>query len=475
MKRFWILFVIANIFLSAFFIDVWLTPNPGSRAIPMITLFESGTLQIDRYESYTLDKSLINGHYYSDKAPLSTMMTVPFYGLIKALGIDRLAPERYPAYPTAYTPGHNPRYADSFVFPAYFAYITGGLVCGSIPFVVILVLVFSAIRRHTGNISPVLLACLPFYGSFVFVYTGAYFGHILAGMFLLAAYIALDSYKRFFCAGVLLGLAFLAEYPVGLALPLWATLIWIREKHWQPALWFVLGFVPALLLNSLYLFLITGDPLTMPYSLVSYEGFAPMRENLGFSPPQLSRMGHLLVTPYRGLFFYAPFLIIGLLVAVRKGNGSVPRWLLDYTVVFSICFVLLISSYYMWDGGYAYGPRHLIPVAILLLYRGIMVVAKKGPAGWLFYVSVGAGCLMGWLAKVTVAFVVMPDIANPVFSLIIPEFLQGRYNPNNVLTMVWGINPVVSVIVWPVTAVGLLGGLAVYYERLRRSTATASN
>ncbi|ABW68915.1 hypothetical protein [Desulfosudis oleivorans] len=465
MKKFFALFIVANLGLSAFFIDTWLTHNPGSRAIPMITLFEQGTLKIDRYEKYTLDKSRINGHYYSDKAPLSTFITLPFYGMARLSGLEHLGPDRYPAYSRAYTQGHRPVYNDTFVFPGFWAYATGSLMCGSLPFVLILTAAAWMVRRVNPSVSPVWLVCLPFYGSFVFVYAGAFFGHLLAALLLLLSCILLKRGRPHFYAGLLLGAAFLAEYPVGLALPLWAVLIVVREKSVKKAAAFVGGFLPGLLANSFYVFIITGSPFSMPYSHVSHEGFAPMRQNLGFGLPQPEALWHLLVSPYRGLLFFAPFLAVVLVVFLWRKEKQLGTVALDYTAWFSVCFVLLFSSYYMWDGGYAYGPRHLIPVAVLLIYEGVVWVSRtKQPLLW-FYSIAAAGVGMSWMAKSTVAFLADPAVSNPFFSIIVPEFTAGRFNPNNLLTMMFGLPPMAGVIAWPLLFVGLMIVLDRAYSR----------
>ena len=67
-----LVFVAVNLLLSAYFLDAVPSPNPTSRALPVLTIYEEGTYAIDTYEKFTMDKSFVNGHYYSDKAPLTT-------------------------------------------------------------------------------------------------------------------------------------------------------------------------------------------------------------------------------------------------------------------------------------------------------------------------------------------------------------------------------------------------------------------
>jgi hypothetical protein len=61
-KVFFICFLIVNFFLASFYIDTWCTPNPVSRALPVITLLDSGTFKIDRYKNHTSDISKVGDH-----------------------------------------------------------------------------------------------------------------------------------------------------------------------------------------------------------------------------------------------------------------------------------------------------------------------------------------------------------------------------------------------------------------------------
>ena len=148
MRKFWISFVLVNLLLSSYFIDQGLTPNPTSRALPVLSLFEKGTLQIDSFKDLTTDKSLVNGHYYSDKAPLTTFLLVPVYAGMRLLGLDEL-------------PG---------AFRTDPVFIAGDLLCGTLPFLFLVLVCFISIRDEKSSVSPVLLATVPLYGSFLFAF-----------------------------------------------------------------------------------------------------------------------------------------------------------------------------------------------------------------------------------------------------------------------------------------------------------------
>src|SRR5580698_9998557 len=98
---FYAAFIIINLFLSCYYLDTWLAPNAVSRALTVMTLSEDKTIVIDKYKDYSVDISLINNHYYSNKAPLTSFVVYPFYGLYKTLGLPEIkesALKKYPLY-----------------------------------------------------------------------------------------------------------------------------------------------------------------------------------------------------------------------------------------------------------------------------------------------------------------------------------------------------------------------------------------
>ena len=195
-------FILMNVVLAGYFLDSIPSPNPTSRVLPVIALFEDGTYAIDRYADTTMDKSFIDGHYYSDKAPLSTWLVLPVYGLLKQAGL--------PA-------------ADIFYFKWLPVAFIGGVLCGTVPFVVLVWLIARRLEREDPSANVVLLSMLPLYGSFVAAYSGVFVGHLLAGILLTGSYALLKSERRPALCGFLVGLAVVAEYPAALALPVWIS------------------------------------------------------------------------------------------------------------------------------------------------------------------------------------------------------------------------------------------------------------
>ena len=111
----------------------------------------------------------------------------------------------------------------------------------------------------------------------------------------------------------------------------------------------MLPMLGALVVIGLYHHVATGQfgPL---YSHVSDPLYAEMQTQLGFTIPQFAAVWGLLFGTARGLFVTAPGLIL-VFAALRSRRLQIAgTWLLSG--------VILFGSYYMWSGGWAYGPRH---------------------------------------------------------------------------------------------------------------------
>ncbi|MEI6683592.1 MAG: hypothetical protein WCO44_13230 [Bacteroidota bacterium] len=473
-KRLFIfVFILVNLFVSTYYLDIWLTPNSVSRSLPVLSMFHKGSLVIDDYKAYTGDISLVNGHYYSDKAPFSTLMVYPFYRAARMAGwagFDSATVCRYPIHIWEYTGLQDGR---RFVSPEISSVLVlGSFITGVVPFVLIILITFLSIRK-IGGFTPAFLAMAVFYSSFVFVYAGVFFGHVLAGFFLLVAYLALKHGKYFFLGGLSLGLAFATEYPIAIIIPVWLLQMILTGKSLKSTLNFLLGMVPGGLFILLYNYSITGSAFTPLYTFVANEQYKGV-SNLGFGFPSLTALYGLLFTLNRGLFFYAPVLLVASYYLVRnsvknhgKFSGKGTRPFIssvtgNYLASAVVLYLLLISAHLMWTGGWAFGPRHLIPVVILLLYETACYLAKY-PAGKLvFVIFVLAGLLMTWMAKSTKLYMLpdWPAYTNPFFDIIIPDFTAGKLNACNIMTWKWNIAPAFANYIWlllMITSLWLLG------------------
>ncbi|GAB4288943.1 MAG: hypothetical protein Kow0068_14560 [Marinilabiliales bacterium] len=404
-----------------FYIDLWTNGNTTSRALPVVTMFETGSMKIDKYHEKTEDKAFVNGHYYTDKAPLPTYIIMPFFWIAKSTGIIK--------------PDENESY---FGKPVY---AIGDVIVGVIPFVLILLIVYKEVADKSINISPALLTMLPFYGSFLYVFSGTYFAHLLSGLLLLLSYIQLKKQKYFF-SGIYGGLSFLCEYNHALILFLWGFLIIINMRSVKSFFYYSFGILPSIIFIMIYNYIFTGSPLDMLYKFHTYS---ELHSNYGFSHPTLASIWGLTFSNYRGLIFYIPFLFLGIVYLVKYYKQINLKALIKSYLFFPfIIYFLMISSYFGWWGGWTYGPRLLTGIGIILLYECIIMISKKKVSRFLFYLFSGFGLICAFMAKATVVYSVPTDVKNPFIDLIIPNLIKGKYNENNLLTIIFDLSPKIS-------------------------------
>jgi hypothetical protein len=160
-----------------------------------------------------------------------------------------------------------------------------------------------------------------------------------------------DRRGRAVAAGGFAALAVLARPPM-LIFALVALLFIWRERRGQLVLFLI--------------FPIIGATLLCAYALhVSSIATGPVAAN-SFTVPHLARMTGLLVSPNRGLFVYTPLTALAV-PALWRLDPTAPRWL-AYAPIGIAGYLVLLSTFVTWWGGYCYGPRYLtdlLPILVL--------------------------------------------------------------------------------------------------------------
>ena len=140
--------------------------NPASRALTVLGLAEVGTLSADPWANLTIDRAIVNGHTYSDKAPLSSFVVLPFY-----------------SSGTSFAGGRSMPRVDLQVLV-----LIGDVVAAAIPFGAFVLLLERSAARWMRGRDAVLFSLLAAFGTPLFSYGALYFGHALAGALFVFAY-----------------------------------------------------------------------------------------------------------------------------------------------------------------------------------------------------------------------------------------------------------------------------------------------
>ena len=485
-RLFLLVFLAVNLVLASYYVDLWCTPNPVSRVLPVLTLLETGSFRIDKYAGRSWDEARVGDHYYSDKAPLPSVAAVPLYWLMQRTGLARTTPTTGRRFPVYIWESSGVSDGRVFVVPEWIPPLfMCGLVFGSLPFALLVFLAFVKIRGSSNAVSPVVLVMMSFYGSFMFVFAGTFFSHVLTAFLLVSAYVLLQR-TRYFASGAVVGLAFMSEYPVALAIPLWALAIWANEKRLRNVVSFALGVLPSVVLILLYNSATTGHVFTTLNAFHDKEIFRQgLSQHYGFRLPSLQSLWGLSFSAYMGLLPHVPVLLLCGHFATRdlfsaRALARLPR---SYLAMFAIPYFLLFSSFFTWWGGWSYGPRYLTCLAALLVYEGVAYLSTRRVHRLVFLAITGIGVLTTWLAKITLGYMI-PDHTTSlgaapggsVFSsYLLPQLARGHFNANNLATLGFGVTPGVAALLWLVAFALAVIGLSVWHTRVYGAAANGQS
>jgi hypothetical protein len=444
----------------AFVFHGGVSSNPASRALTVLGLTELGTLSADPWAKLTIDRAIVDGHTYSDKAPLSSFVVLPFYWVWHVVRGRPYAP-----------------HVDLKILV-----LLGDVFAAAIPFgAFVLLLQRRAARalsaRATGGREAVLFALMAAFGTPLFSYGAIFFGHALGGALFVFAYDAAVR-ERARLAGFLAGLAVLAELPLALGCGLVGVYLLCRPRGAREAdapaarasgpkllLQYVLGGLPCALALGLYNAAITGSPFDPPYHHL-IEAFATDHPYV-LDLHTFAVAGRLLFGQYRGLFFYAPELLLLAPLAFVKLETPARQALFAAVVLVQFGF---IASFWMWDGGWCIGPRHLTGVIMIVLYEGVPALARTPRAQRPFLALAGLGIGINLIAVATNPFA---PSEKPFSELYWPAFARGVMTPDNVFRMVglelgrWGAYA------WCALFVLAIVGLGALAEREAAATSTS--
>jgi hypothetical protein len=338
-----ILFII-SLGVSAFFIQ-WEGWNQASRQDLVRAIVENQTFIIDEYHENTGDKALRNDHYYSDKAPGASWLAVLPYSIAYYFVDDE----------------------GSFL-SKYGLYISN-IFAVSIPSAISVSSIFILFRMMMLPMGiSIGLALAYALGTLTLPYSTMLFGHQLSAALLIISFVLIfhikhhgsRSPKQIFAIGFLLGYAFVSDYTSVFAII--ALFIYggiILRWSWEDSRWSFAGLgIPAIMLMS-YNWIAFGGVLSFSYH---FSVFSDIHHQFfqGLVLPRPEIFFIILFSGYRGLFFLSPWLLLampGISIMLKRKDYRLEGVLCLFVF---ITYVLFNSSYWKWDGGWAFGPRFLI-------------------------------------------------------------------------------------------------------------------
>ena len=431
----------------AYIFPRWADPNQNSRLNMVFAVVEDGTFQIDRYVSNTVDYAKVGEHYYSDKAPGVALLGIPVYAaLAPVLDTPLLSGvttrlESHSAFAGTLRAEGTGVSAQKVRFAIVQVFLS--FLLSAVPTAALAALIFLWLQAATLAVWPRLLVALGYgLATPAFAYANTFYGHqpaaflLFAAFFLLARAQARIGAGRALLVGFLLGYAFVTEYPVALMvvpIGLYALHGFWRRRQLAPLFWLATGGLVVAAGWMWYNTTIFGGPLELGYSRSELWTDQHHTGFMSLTLPTLDAAWGITFSAFRGLFLLAPWLLLavpGFVLWWRERRLRAEWWL-------SLAIVLLIflfnASSAMWWGGFAVGPRYLLPMLPFFVLPTTFVFVKWGAALW-FRVVAGIAFLWSFLAvwSMTLAEQAFPSDAlrNPWLEHVVPNWAAGNIARN---------------------------------------------
>ncbi len=236
----------------------------------------------------------------------------------------------------------------------------------------------------------------------------------------------------------------LIEYPavvVGIPIALWAV---VRGRS-RAAIYGILGSIAPFVVLALYDLAAFGTILPVGYEHSTLWQDEHQQGFLSITHPTWDAIWGLSFSPFRGLFFSAPVLLLAVVGVWFGLRGAVSRPATVVTLSGFAAIFLIIGSSVMWWGGFAAGPRYLVPgIPLLGIPLGFVISRINGSAlprrifGFLVIAALSATSIaLTW--SLTFAGQNYPPDGDhsPLRQYVLPAFKSGNISRNlgNVLQL----------------------------------------
>lgn len=420
-----------------YFFPRWADWGVNSKMDLTMAIVDQGTFSIDDYYQNTGDYAVYKGRHYSDKAPGSSFLAVPVYAAFKAIVgtswldslIEHLA--QNPAMANTLRKNGTGLLEEKVYFAMALYAVTFFVM--SVPSAVLAYLLFQFLGYFVrGSGARALLVILYGLGTVAFPYSQTFNGRQLSAVMTVASFYLLFRIKRqelseryLWLVGAFMGWVVITDYPSVfiLAALFIYSITFLRDP--RRILPLILAGVPAVALMAFYNYSIFETPLPVGYKYSALYQDLHSQGLISLTYPKWEALYGLTFSPFRGLFFYSPALLLvipGFIYWYRNRSFRSEWWVCLWSVLTSL---LIYSSSAMWWGGFAVGPAYLTAMMPYMVLPIAFFVKRHHGAWWAWALLIGltvSSVLV--IGVVTIAGQSFPDLApNPLFALSIPALL----------------------------------------------------
>jgi hypothetical protein len=364
-------------------------------------IVERHTFAIDAYAGNTGDVSRFGGHLYANKAPgLSFLAAVP-YALLRAVESSD------PSLPMLLTMN---------------AYLCS-LVVVALPAALIPALLFLFARRRGVDARwATIVALTTALGTQLLPYGTVMMIAVPSAMLLLFAFTS----RHDVAAGLALGVATSMNYLCAPAIVAFALL----RRRRVP---FVAAALLPLAIVTIYQRIAFGSFVRTSIATMD-ERFVNRRALFGIIElPSLEAAWGITFSPYRGLFFFAPVLLLSFAGAWFWFRRNERRGELAAIAFVALVFFTFNVTFNGWEGGFGIGARYLVPLIPLL---AIAMLELRGRFASLFLTL----AILSFAINFTAAAVdpqPSATIPRPLTQYLLPLFVRGHFSETVPITPPW--------------------------------------
>jgi hypothetical protein len=400
--------------------------NQNSRICLTRAIIHHGSFRIDSYKEDSKEMEFVNtgdwayyhGHYYSNKSPGLSFIAVPPFAITEYF-LKHLFPhdeERQILY-------------SAYVSTLFTTTLLSALLC---------LLIFHMFYHffQIGISNSFFLALFFGFGTLAFSYSTTFYCHQPAAFCSLLSF-ALAMHIRHGDSQSKKTLAAFAGFSAASGVLIEPSAIYILaaisiylvsfQEGRKCIPLFLLGCIPPGIVQGMYSFICFGSHLASSYNYSNEVVMWKVKGRL-FGIPEPVRFYYLLFSPYRGLFFSSPVLLMALPGTYFFLKEKKWRAEAIFCIAVSLFFILYIASFHAWNGGSTPGPRYLLPaypyiflLAGFSLHRFPKIFKTLGIVSFLINLSI-----------TLVGNEIPRDVKNPLRDVVFQNIITGRVSINPV-------------------------------------------